>query len=57
MPVLEDNIELGAYAQVLGGVTIGRGAKIGAMSVVLCDVRLPPRPLGFQPASLPKRLS
>jgi len=23
---------------VLGGVLIGRGAKIGAMSVVLCDV-------------------
>ena len=35
MPVLEDDVELGAYAQVLGGVRVGRGAKIGAMSVVL----------------------
>ena len=38
VPILEDDVELGAYAQVLGGVRIGRGAKIGAMSVVLEDV-------------------
>jgi serine O-acetyltransferase len=38
VPVLEDGVELGAYAQVLGGVRLGRGAKVGAMSVVLCDV-------------------
>ena len=37
-PVLEDGVELGAYAQVLGGVRVGRGATIGAMSVVLKDV-------------------
>ena len=38
VPVVGDNVEFGAYAQVLGGVRIGDGAKIGAMSVVLCDV-------------------
>ncbi len=38
VPVLGDNVELGAYAQILGGVRIGHNAKIGAMSVVLCDV-------------------
>jgi serine O-acetyltransferase len=38
VPVLGDGVELGAYAQVLGGVRIGSGAKVGAMSVVLCDV-------------------
>ena len=40
-PVLEDDVELGAYAQILGGVRVGRGAKVGALSVVLRDV--PPR--------------
>ena len=38
VPQLEDEVELGAYAQILGAVRIGRGAKIGAMSVVLKDV-------------------
>jgi serine O-acetyltransferase len=38
VPVLGDDVELGAYAQVLGGVTIGDGARVGAMSVVLHDV-------------------
>lgn len=37
-PVLEDDVELGAYAQVLGGVRLGKGCRIGAMAVVLCDV-------------------
>lgn len=38
VPVVADEVEFGAYAQVLGGVRIGRGARIGAMSVVLEDV-------------------
>lgn len=37
-PVIGDNVELGAYAQVLGGVRIGDGCRIGAMAVVLEDV-------------------
>ena len=37
-PVLEDGVELGAFAQVLGGVRIGRGSTIGALSLVLDDV-------------------
>ncbi len=37
-PILGDDVELGAYAQILGGITIGRGARVGAMSVVLIDV-------------------
>lgn len=37
-PVLGDNVELGAYAQVLGGVRIGNNCRIGAMTVVLTDI-------------------
>lgn len=37
-PVLGDDVEVGAYAQILGGIRVGHGAKIGAMSVVLVDV-------------------
>ena len=38
VPVLGNDVELGAYAQVLGGIKIGNGCKIGAMAVVLCDM-------------------
>lgn len=37
-PVIEDDVDFGAYAQVFGNVHVGSGAKIGAMSVVLNDV-------------------
>lgn len=38
VPSIGDNVEFGAYAQVLGGVRIGNDSRIGAMAVVLCDV-------------------
>lgn len=38
VPVIEDDVEIGAGACVLGPVHIGRGAKIGANAVVLTDV-------------------
>jgi serine O-acetyltransferase len=37
-PTLEDNVVVGAGAQVLGPLTIGVGARIGANAVVLKDV-------------------
>lgn len=37
-PVIGDNVEFGAYAQVLGGVRVGNNCRIGALSVVLSDV-------------------
>ena len=40
-PVLGDDVFLGAGAKVLGPVTIGDGARIGANAVVLHDI---PRP-------------
>lgn len=38
VPIIEDDVEFGAYAQVLGQVRVGRGARIGALTLVLDDV-------------------
>ena len=38
VPVIRDNVYIGAGACILGGVIIGENAKIGAHSVVLSDV-------------------
>mgnify|MGYP000873564995 CR=1 FL=1 len=37
-PTIEDGVVIGAGAKILGPITIGRGAKIGANAVVLEDV-------------------
>jgi serine O-acetyltransferase len=37
-PILGDNVELGAYAQILGDVRIGNNCRIGAMALVLTDI-------------------
>ena len=37
-PTLEDNVVVGAGAQILGPFTVGRGARIGANSVVVKEV-------------------
>lgn len=37
-PTIEDDVLIGAGAQILGDITIGRGAKIGANAVVLHDI-------------------
>ena len=37
-PVLGDDIFLGAGAKILGAVTIGTGARVGANAVVVNDV-------------------
>jgi serine O-acetyltransferase len=37
-PVLEDDVIVGAGAQVLGGITVGKGARVGANAVVVKDV-------------------
>jgi len=51
VPVLGDNVEVGAYAQILGPITLGDGAVIGAMSVVLKDV-----PPGHTAVGIPARI-
>jgi serine O-acetyltransferase len=37
-PTLEDNVTIGSGAKLLGPITIGHGAKVGANSVVIHDV-------------------
>jgi serine O-acetyltransferase len=37
-PTIEDNVTIGSGAKLLGPITIGHGAKIGANSVVVADV-------------------
>ena len=37
-PTLEDNVTVGAGAKLLGAITVGHGAKIGANTVVVHDV-------------------
>ena len=37
-PTLKNGVVVGAHAQVLGNITIGENAKIGAGAVVLKDV-------------------
>lgn len=38
VPEIKDDVEIGAYAQILGNVTVGRGAKVGALALVVKDV-------------------
>lgn len=37
-PTVEDDVIIGAGAKILGPITIGKGAKIGANAIVLRDV-------------------
>lgn len=50
-PVLEDGVDVGANAVVLGGIRVGRGAVIGAGAVVIKDV-----PAGAVVAGNPARV-
>lgn len=38
VPIIEDDVEIGAGACVIGPIHVGQGAKIGANAVVLNDV-------------------
>ncbi len=50
-PTLEDNVVVGAGAVILGAITIGEGARIGAGSVVVKPV-----PLGATVVGIPGRI-
>jgi serine O-acetyltransferase len=51
VPRIGDRVSIGAYAQILGDVSVGDGATIGAMSVVLRDV-----PAGTTAVGVPARI-
>lgn len=40
-PVIGDNVDIGQFAQILGGIKIADGVKIGAGAVVVKDVLTP----------------
>lgn len=51
IPVLGDDVDIGAGAKLLGAIRIGNGAKIGANAVVLSDV-----PEGATAVGVPARI-
>lgn len=58
-PILGDEVDLGAYAQILGEVRVGNRCHVGAMAVVLTNipdgataVGQPARIIPFKPASI-----
>lgn len=54
-PVIGHGVALGAYAQILGDVTIGDRASIGAMAVVLINVPEGARAVGNPARLLPTK--
>lgn len=59
-PTIEDRVTIGAGAQVLGPITVGRGARVGANAVVVSAVApgctvvgIPARPPRGQPCQDP----
>jgi serine O-acetyltransferase len=50
-PIIGDDVFIGAGAKVLGAVTVGDGARIGANAVVMCDV-----PPGSTAVGIPARI-
>lgn len=51
VPIIEDDVLIGAGAKILGPVRIGRGARIGANAVVITDV-----PPGATAVGVPARI-
>ncbi|WP_437731640.1 serine O-acetyltransferase [Sorangium sp. So ce1335] len=51
VPVVEDDVYLGAGAKILGPIRIGRGAVVGANAVVIKDV-----PAGATVGGVPARI-
>jgi serine O-acetyltransferase len=57
LPTIEDGAEIGSGACILGGVTVGKGALVGANSVVLESVPPGARVLGVPARAIPDWIS
>jgi serine O-acetyltransferase len=55
-PIIGNDVFIGAGAKVLGAVTVGDGARIGANAVVVCDVPAGATAVGI-PAQIKSRLA
>jgi serine O-acetyltransferase len=55
VPTLGDDVFLGAYAQVLGPVQVGDGARVGALTLVIEDVPDGATAVGVPARVLPSR--
>lgn len=55
-PTIESNTVIGSGAKVLGNITVGKNCKIGANSVVVCDVPMNSTAVGV-PARIVKKKS
>lgn len=51
VPIIEDDVEIGVGAKILGAIRIGRGSVIGANAVVIKDV-----PAGSVAVGVPARI-
>lgn len=56
-PVLGDNIFIGAGAKIIGGITVGDGAKVGANAVVVHDVEPGQTVVGIPAKPIKKRIT
>ena len=54
-PVIGDNVDIGQNAQILGGITIADGVRIGAGAVVTKSVLIPGVVVAGVPASIIKK--
>lgn len=56
VPIIEDDVSIGANAVLLGDIVAHKGAKIGAGAVVLCDVPEGATAVGVPAKVLPPKI-